>query len=69
MGLPVTLQTGGRLLLHFDSLRDEASGQMLDVCGFDAFSYRNPNLLQRKRGRELLNAFGAVVMIPRKPSA
>lgn len=67
VGLPVTLQTGGRLVLHFYSLRDETSGRTLDACGFDAFSYCNSNRLQRKRARELLDAFGAVVIIPRKP--
>jgi hypothetical protein len=67
VGFPITLQTGRQLLLHFHSLRDAASGHELEVCGVDTLSYRNSNASQRKRGSELLNAFGAVVMIPRKP--
>jgi hypothetical protein len=67
VGLPITLQTGGRLVLQSYSLRDQTSGLKLDACGFDAFSYRNGSAVERKRGRELLNAYAAVVLIPRKP--
>jgi hypothetical protein len=39
----------------------------LEACGFDSASYRNSDPIQQKRGRELLNAYGAVVLIPRTP--
>jgi hypothetical protein len=67
VGLPITLQTGSPLVLQFFSIRDQTSGHELETCGFDALGYRNSNALQRKRGRELLNAYGAVVLIPRNP--
>jgi hypothetical protein len=66
-GLPITLQIGRRLVLQSYSLRDRATSDRLQACGFDALTYRNPDALQQKRGRELLTAYGAVVVIPRKP--
>jgi hypothetical protein len=67
VGLPITLQTGHRLLLRSYSLQDETSGEALAACGFDTASYRNPDATQQKCGRELLIAYGAVVLVPRYP--
>jgi hypothetical protein len=67
LGLPITLQSGRRLILRWYSLRDETSGSALEVCGCDAASYRNSDPTQQKRGRELLNAYGAILLIPRNP--
>jgi hypothetical protein len=67
VGLPITLQFGRRFVLQSYSLRDKWSGDALASCGFDALTYRNPDALQQKRGRELLTAYGAIVLIPRKP--
>jgi hypothetical protein len=67
VGLPITLQLGRRIVLQSYSVRDQTSGAALDACGFDGASYRNPDATQQRRGRELLNAYGAVVLIPHKP--
>jgi hypothetical protein len=67
VGLPITLQLGRRLLLQSYSLHEQSTARALEACGFDAASYRNSNATQQKRGRELLNAYGALVLIPRKP--
>jgi hypothetical protein len=69
VGVPITLQVGRRVILRSYSLRDQSSEQKLKVCGFDAASYLNSNPMQLRRGRELLNAYGAVVLIPRQPLA
>jgi hypothetical protein len=67
VGLPITLQTGRRLVLRSYSLHDQTLDHELEACGFDSASYRNSDPIQQKRGRELLNAYGAVVLIPRTP--
>jgi hypothetical protein len=67
VGWPITLQVGQRLVLQSYSLRDQTLEQALEACGIDGVSYRNSDAKQQKRGRELLNAYGAVVLIPRKP--
>jgi hypothetical protein len=66
-GLPITLQVSQRLVLQSYSLRDQTREQSLQACGFDGVSYRDSDVTQQRRGRELLNAYGAVVLIPRKP--
>ncbi len=48
-------------------LRDQTSEQALEACGFDAAGFRGSDATQQKRGRELLSAYGAVVLIPRNP--
>jgi hypothetical protein len=67
VGLPITLQLGRPLLLHSYLLQDQSLGHALDACGFDAFTYRNSDATQQKRGRELLKAYGAIALIPREP--
>jgi hypothetical protein len=67
VGVPITLQIGRPLLLRSYSLWDQSFGYVLVACGFDAVSYRNSDATQQKRGRELLNAYGAIVVIPREP--
>jgi hypothetical protein len=65
--LPITLQTGHHLVLKSFFLRDETSAEMVAACGFDAVTYRNADSTQQKRGRELLGAYGGVILIPRSP--
>jgi hypothetical protein len=67
VGLPITLQTGRLILLQSYSLSDQTSGDAVCACGFDAASYRNSDATEQKRGHELLDAYGAVMLIPRKP--
>jgi hypothetical protein len=66
-GLPITLQTARQLVLKSYSLQDQSAGVMVQACGFDGMSYRNSDVTQQKRGRALLNAYGAIVLIPRQP--
>jgi hypothetical protein len=73
-GLAVTLALGAEVdarLGAFRLVRDGASSAgspaNLEVCGFDASSYNNPEPVAQQRGRDVLHAFGAVVMIPRAP--
>ena len=67
VGVPITVQKGGRLDLRSYSLRDEENGKELAACAFDARTYRDADPVQRRRGRELLEAYGAIVLIPRHP--
>ena len=67
VGLPITVQTGHRIALHHSSICDNASHEIIETCGLDAATYRNSDSVQQKRGRELLNAYGAVMLIPRRP--
>jgi hypothetical protein len=42
-------------------------GTQIETCIFDATSYANPDGSQQSRARQILRAYGAVVMIPRNP--
>ena len=66
-GVPITVQDGGRLDLASYSLRDESEGREVEACAFDAKAYHDSDPVQRRRGRELLADYGAIVMIPRHP--
>jgi hypothetical protein len=69
VGLPVSLQLGdGRAAqLASYTLRDETQNRQLQSCGFDGDSYGNPNPAEQRAGRDGLNGFGALVVIPRYP--
>jgi hypothetical protein len=67
VGVPITVQNGGRLDLTSYSLRDQDDGKELTACALDATSYRDDDPVQRRRGRDLLAAYGAIVLIPRHP--
>ncbi len=42
-------------------------GAQIEACAFDATSYVNPDAYQQKRARDILRAYGAVVLIPKGP--
>jgi hypothetical protein len=54
-------------LLRTFALRDATAAEYLTACGFDTDSYRNQDKTQERRGRELLDAYGAAILIPRYP--
>ena len=69
-GVPIILQLGAPMFgedvkLTSSSLSED--GAQLETCGFDATSYMNPDGYQQSRSREVLHAYGAVVMIPKNP--
>lgn len=69
-GLPVTLQLGlgADAKLGASSLvLDGANPRIVETCAFDADTYANPNPAEQNTGRNILNHFGAVVLIPRQP--
>ncbi len=69
-GLPITLQLGTRVEAHLDGyrlIRDGASPTNLETCGFDASNYNNPDATAQQRGRDILQAYGAAVVVPRLP--
>ncbi len=73
-GFPVTLEVGanvgaklGAYRLTRDGKSSADSPANLEACGFDASSYSNPDATAAQRGRDILRAFGAVVIIPRAP--
>lgn len=67
VGLPITLQLGsgyrGKMLSY--SLRGPAGA--VETCGFDWMSYQNSDGPTEEVARKLLRAFGAIILIPRKP--
>jgi hypothetical protein len=69
-GLPITLQLGSNVdpKLTAYSLKS-GGGAAVEVCGFDAASYTNPDPLQQRRARTVLGIFGTVIVIPRAPLA
>jgi hypothetical protein len=69
VGVPITLQLGdGQPIdLVSYSLRDQAAESPLQSCAFDGASYTSPDPVAQNDGRELLNSFGAVILIPHEP--
>ncbi len=69
VGLPITVQVGsgyrGKMLSY--SVRGPTGA--VEVCGFDWTSYQNPDSRTQQLAREILRAFGAIVLIPREPLA
>lgn len=66
VGLPITLELGGAIHPRLSTHRLTAeSGFPLENCAFTAESYFNSDAQQQARVRSILNAFGAVVMMPR----
>ena len=69
-GLAITLEVGADVDAKLDAyrlIREGASPVELEACGFDASSYVNPEPGAQQRARDLMRAFGAVVLIPRAP--
>jgi len=67
-GLPITLELGpdvqtGAIASHLLT----ADGEPVRHCVFDASTYAAPDMNQAMLGKENLEAFGAVVLIPRAP--
>ena len=68
-GLPITLQVGFFHTVKLDSYAVMLDGSPVEACGIDSLSYVNPEAESQRRAREILNAFGAVVVVPRDPLA
>jgi uncharacterized protein YkwD len=68
-GLPITLQIGYFHTVKLDSYTLTLDGSPVEACGIDSLSYVNPDAESQRRAREILNAFGAVVVVPRDPLA
>ncbi len=67
-GLPISLQTAYFKTVRVKSFSIARSdGAKLDACALDAATYVNPDPQTQKRGREILEAFGAIILIPREP--
>jgi len=66
-GLPITIQFGRWMTPKVSSSSLRSGGKTLDACAFDASNYSNPDELTQKLGRRNLEAFGAVMLVPRAP--
>jgi uncharacterized protein YkwD len=66
-GLPITLQLGwdSSPKIYVHSLR--RAGRDLEHCVFSSDSYSNADPVAERWGREILQASGAIVLIPRAP--
>lgn len=68
-GLPVTLQFGWNAAPAISEHSLSEADRPLENCVFTAATYRNPDPGVQAWGRRILRAFGAVVLIPRRPLA
>jgi pSer/pThr/pTyr-binding forkhead associated (FHA) protein len=66
-GLPITLQLGPLVTPAISGYALTSNGVPVEVCVFDANTYRNPDAFAQTRGRDGLGDFGGVVLIPRAP--
>jgi hypothetical protein len=67
VGVPITLQTGRFLTPRITSWSLSSAGSGIEACTFDSQNYNSPDELTGKIGRRDLEAFGAVMLIPRTP--
>jgi uncharacterized protein YkwD len=68
-GLPITLQVAFFKSIKLDDFSLKLNGSPIESCGIDSTTYVNPDPQAEQRGRDILNAFGAVVVVPRAPLA
>jgi hypothetical protein len=69
-GVPIVLELGApaqgeNVKVSSSSLTEE--GSQVETCAFDATSYANPDGFQQSRSRQVLHAYGAVIVIPKSP--
>ncbi len=68
-GVPITLTLGRWLLADVSTYAVKAGDKTLESCVFNASTYSNPNGAAQTRARDILKAYGTVVLIPRQPLA
>jgi len=68
-GLPITLQVAFFQPVKLDDFSLKRDGSLIEACGIDSASYVNPDSEAQRRGRDILTAFGSVVVVPRAPLA
>lgn len=71
-GLPITLQLGPivtPLIANYALTLKGDPPTAVEACGIDAGSYANPEAATQTLGRDLLRAYGAIIIVPRKSLA
>jgi len=66
-GLPIFAMHGRDNLPGVKATRLERDGEALEHCTITADTYTNPDPVAENRVRNVLTAFGAIVIIPREP--
>jgi uncharacterized protein YkwD len=66
-GLPITLELGRWLVANVSDYSFMAGDQTLPSCVFNASTYNNPDEATQATGRNALQAYGAVILVPRQP--
>lgn len=69
IGLPITIQLGSGYRGRLQSYSVQGPSGAVETCGFDWITYRNPDPSTQEHAREVLRAFGAIVLLPRRPLA
>ncbi len=66
-GLPITLELGAGVSPNLISHSLTERGREKVDCAFTGSTYQNPDSTQQAWGRSILDAYGAVVIIPQEP--
>ena len=66
-GLPATIELGANVDAKLSDYQITLEGRRLESCGIDAGSYQNPVATDQERGRSILHALGAAMIVPRVP--
>jgi hypothetical protein len=68
-GLPITLELGHMLVPAFSdcSVKRVDNGTALEACAFNASTYVNPDPAAQAAARAILEDFGAIIIVPRRP--
>jgi|HubBroStandDraft_6_1064221.scaffolds.fasta_scaffold103641_2 hypothetical protein len=67
IGLPITMQLGSGYRGRMQSYSITGPAGVVETCAFDWLTYKNPDAAMQEHARQLLRAFGAIVLIPRQP--
>jgi uncharacterized protein YkwD len=66
-GIAITLEFGRWLIAEVSGYSIKAGNQVVESCVFNASTYHNTSEAAQTRARDILKAYGAVVLIPRQP--
>jgi hypothetical protein len=69
IGLPITIQLGSGYRGRMVSYSVSGPAGPIETCGFDWLTYRNPDASTQDDARQIMRAYGAIILVPRLPMA
>ena len=67
VGLPISIELGTNYDSKLSAYAITQGSTSVEACGYDWQTYTSPNAVELKRARDVMHAFGEVVVVPRHP--